>query len=77
MSGYNFDVEKITAEVIAWIQKWISENGNDQTKVIIGVSGGKDSSVTSALLVKALGKERVIGVMMPNGEQKPKPPKAS
>lgn len=70
MSEYNFDVAKITDEVVAWIQKWISENGNERTKVIVGVSGGKDSSVVSALLVKALGKERVIGVMMPNGEQK-------
>lgn len=67
---YNFDVAKITDEVVAWIQKWISDNGNKLTKVIVGVSGGKDSSVVSALMVKALGKDRVIGVMMPNGEQK-------
>ena len=67
---YAFDVKKITTELIAWIQNWMSENGNERTKVIVGVSGGKDSSVVSALLVKALGKERVIGVMMPNGEQK-------
>jgi NAD+ synthase len=67
---YNFDVAKITDEVVAWIQKWISDNGNELTKVIVGVSGGKDSSVVSALMVKALGKGRVIGVMMPNGEQK-------
>lgn len=70
MSEYNFDVAKITEEVVSWIQNWIKQNGNDQTKVVIGVSGGKDSSTTSALLVKALGKDRVIGVMMPNGEQK-------
>ena len=70
MNEYNFDVEKITAEVVEWIQKWISDNGNERTKVVIGISGGKDSSVVSALLVRALGKERVIGVMMPNGEQK-------
>ena len=70
MSEYKFDVAKITAEVIDWIQNWISSNGNAQTKVIVGVSGGKDSSVVSALMVKALGKDRVIGVMMPNGEQK-------
>ena len=70
MSEYNFDVKKITAEVVEWIQKWISENGNERTKVVVGISGGKDSSVVSALLVRALGKERVIGVMMPNGEQK-------
>ena len=70
MSEYNFDVKKVTAEVIEWIQKWISENGNERTKVVVGVSGGKDSSVVSALMVKALEKDRVIGVMMPNGEQK-------
>ena len=70
MNEYNFNVEKITAEVINWIQNWISVNGNERTKVIIGISGGKDSSVTAALLTKAIGKERVIGVLMPNGEQK-------
>ncbi|MBR1721799.1 MAG: NAD(+) synthase [Treponema sp.] len=70
MIEYNFDVKKITEEVTEWIQKWIEANGNSQTKVIVGVSGGKDSSVVSALLVHALGKDRVIGVMMPNGEQK-------
>ena len=70
MSEYRFDVEKITDEAVAWIRKWISENGNERTKVVVGVSGGKDSSVVAALLVKALGKERVIAVMMPNGVQK-------
>lgn len=68
--SYTFDVKKTTEELIAWIQEWIKNNGNDQTKVVIGVSGGKDSSTVCALLVKALGKDRVIGVMMPNGEQK-------
>ena len=70
MDEYKFDVEKITAEIVLWIQNWMAKNGNERTKVLIGVSGGKDSSATSALLVKALGKDRVIGVMMPNGEQK-------
>ena len=66
---YNFDVEKHAKAVIEWIKKWISENGNESTKVVIGVSGGKDSTVTSKLLCEALGKDRVIGVMMPNGTQ--------
>ena len=67
---YNFDVKKITEELVDWIRTWIKNNGNDSTKVIIGVSGGKDSSTVSALLVKALGKDRVVGIMMPNGTQK-------
>lgn len=67
---YKFNVEEQTTSLIKWIQDWIQNNGNDLTKVIIGISGGKDSTVTAALLVKALGKDRVIGVMMPNGEQK-------
>ena len=44
-------------------------NGKD-CKAVLGISGGKDSTVTAALCVKALGKDRVVGVMMPNGEQK-------
>ena len=67
---YCFDVKKITEQVTEWIQQWIKANGNESTKVVVGVSGGKDSSGVSAQLVRALGKDRVIGVMMPNGEQK-------
>ena len=64
----NFDVEKITAEVVAWIRQFFDKNGND-CNAIIGVSGGKDSSVAAALCVKALGKDRVIGLIMPNYKQ--------
>lgn len=67
---YNFDAKAQRDACVEWIQNWIRENGNDETKVVIGISGGKDSTVTAALLVKALGKDRVFGVMMPNGEQK-------
>jgi NAD+ synthase len=35
----------------------------------VGISGGKDSSIVAALCVEALGKDRVIGVLMPCGEQ--------
>ena len=64
----NFDVEKITDEVIAWIRQFFNENGNG-CNAIIGISGGKDSSVAAALCVKALGKELIIGLVMPNRKQ--------
>ena len=63
-----FDVEKVTQDCIIWIRKFFEENGQG-CRAVIGISGGKDSSVTAALCVEALGKERVIGVLMPNGEQ--------
>ena len=63
-----FNVERTTANLIEWIQRWFDENGKD-CNAVIGISGGKDSSVVAAACVAALGKERVIGVLMPNGEQ--------
>ena len=65
---YKFDVKKTTEDCIKWIQDWFNENGKG-CNAVIGISGGKDSSVTAALCVAALGKERVIGVLMPQGEQ--------
>lgn len=62
---YNFNVEKVTNDCIDWIKDWF-DNVNPNGKAVIGISGGKDSSVTAALCVKALGKDRVIGVLMPN-----------
>ena len=56
-------------EIVQWIREYFAENGNDCCAVI-GISGGKDSSVVAALCVEALGAERVIGVLMPNGLQK-------
>ena len=53
---------------VAWIRDFFEKNGKG-CNCIIGISGGKDSSVVAALCVEALGKERVIGVLMPNGEQ--------
>lgn len=68
MNEYKFNVEKITKELINWIRNWFEFNGNG-CNAIIGVSGGKDSSVAAALCVEALGKDRVIGVLMPNKNQ--------
>ena len=54
--------------IVKWIKEWFDKNGPG-CMAVIGISGGKDSSVVAALCVKALGKDRVIGVLMPNGEQ--------
>ena len=63
-----FDAKRVKDEIVEWITTWFEENGNG-CKAVVGVSGGKDSSVVAALCVAALGKDRVIGVLMPNGEQ--------
>lgn len=63
-----FDAKKVLNELTVWIRDWFEENGRD-CNAIVGISGGKDSSVAAALCVRALGVDRVIGVLMPNGEQ--------
>lgn len=64
----NFDAVKVKNDCVQWIRDWFEENGPG-CNAVIGISGGKDSSVAAALCVEALGKDRVIGVMMPNGIQ--------
>ena len=63
-----FDAEKVKNDIVKWIRDWFQENGKG-CKAVIGISGGKDSSVVAALCAEALGKENVIGVLMPRGEQ--------
>lgn len=63
-----FDAEKVKNEIVLWIKNWFKVNGNG-CKAVVGISGGKDSSVVAALCKEALGKENVYGVLMPNGEQ--------
>ena len=63
-----FDVKKVKDACVAWIRDWFEENGPG-CNAVIGISGGKDSSVVAGLCVEALGRERVIGVTMPNGVQ--------
>lgn len=65
---YNFDAEKVKNECVQWIRDFFEESGKG-CNAVIGISGGKDSSVVAALCVEALGKDRVIGVLMPNGVQ--------
>lgn len=63
-----FDAVKVKNDCVQWIRDWFEENGPG-CNAVIGISGGKDSSVVAALCVEALGKDRVIGVTMPNGDQ--------
>ncbi|MBQ6088436.1 MAG: NAD(+) synthase [Firmicutes bacterium] len=63
-----FDAEKVKNDIVKWIREWFENNGPGCNGVV-AVSGGKDSSVVAALLVEALGKDRVIGVMLPRGVQ--------
>lgn len=62
---YNFNAKKVKNDLVQWIKRWFEINGED-CNAVIGISGGVDSSVVAALCVEALGKDRVIGVKMPN-----------
>ena len=63
-----FDAKKVKDQCVQWIREFFEENGPG-CNAVIGISGGKDSSVAAALCVEALGKDRVIGVLMPKGVQ--------
>lgn len=63
-----FNAEKVKNECVEWIRTFFEENGKG-CNAVLGISGGKDSSIAAALCVEALGKDRVIGVLMPCGEQ--------
>ena len=63
-----FDAKKVKNECVEWIRSFFEANGKG-CNAIVGISGGKDSSIVAALCAEALGKERVIGVLMPNGAQ--------
>ena len=65
---YKFNAEKVKNECVQWIRDFFEENGKG-CNAVLGISGGKDSSIVAALCAEALGKDRVIGVLMPNGEQ--------
>ena len=65
---YSFNAEKSALDCVKWVQNWFERNGPG-CSAIVGISGGKDSSVAAAICVRALGKERVFGVMMPQGIQ--------
>lgn len=68
MRKYEFDAAKTKDEIITWIRNYFRKNGPD-CNAVIGISGGKDSSIVAALCCEALGNGRVIGVLMPQGVQ--------
>lgn len=64
----NFNAVDAKNACVKWITQWFENNGKD-CNAVIGISGGSDSTVVAALCREALGKERVIGVLMPCGYQ--------
>lgn len=68
MRADEFNAVEVKNQCVAWIKQFFEKNG-PQCKAVVGISGGKDSSVVAALCVEALGKERVVGVLMPCGQQ--------
>ncbi len=64
----DFDAQKTKDGLVKWIRGIFEERGRG-CNAVIGISGGKDSSVVAALCAEALGRERVFGVLMPDGEQ--------
>lgn len=65
----SINVSETKDNLIKWIRDWFNANGNEKTIAVLGISGGKDSSICAALLKEALGKDRVVGVLMPNSIQ--------
>lgn len=63
-----FDAAQVKNDIVEWIRDFFEKNGRG-CNAVVGISGGKDSSITAALCALALGRERVIGVLMPNGVQ--------
>ena len=64
----DFNAVEVKNKCVEWIRNFFDENGKG-CNAVVGISGGKDSSIVAALCVEALGRDRVIGVLMPNGEQ--------
>lgn len=63
---YNFNVEQVTTDLIQWVKDYFKDKPKH---VVIGMSGGKDSTIAAAILCKALGSENVFGIALPQGEQ--------
>ena len=64
-----FEAKNVKTRIVEWISEYFRNTGSPETKAVVGISGGKDSSIVAALCAEALGKERVLGVLMPQGNQ--------
>jgi len=65
----NFNAKKETANCITWIKDWFDNQSGSAKGIVIGISGGKDSTIVASLCAKAIGKENVLGILLPNGIQ--------
>lgn len=65
---YSFNAAEMKDRCVRWIREWFAKNGAG-CNAVVGISGGKDSSVVAALCAEALGRDRVVGVLMPCGVQ--------
>ncbi len=68
--SYSFNVQDCYKACVEWIRDWFSKNPGEKATAVIGISGGKDSALTAKLLLDALGRDQVFGLLLPNGEQK-------
>lgn len=63
-----FNVKREAENAVAWVRKYFG-NQPHAKKAVLGISGGKDSACCAAIICKALGPDRLIGVSLPNGDQ--------
>jgi NAD+ synthase len=65
----SFNAKEVKKRIVEWIHGYFNNNSSPDTKAVIGISGGKDSSIVAALCAEALGSGRILGVLMPQGIQ--------
>lgn len=66
---FEFDAEREVRNIVTQIKNYFKDCAAPEARAVIGISGGKDSTIAAKLLVEALGPDRVVGVLMPDGEQ--------
>jgi len=66
---YEFDAKK-TADSLVENTRAFLKDALREPKVVLGISGGKDSAIAATICARAIGAENVLGVMMPNGQQR-------